>query len=62
MSCLYGNQAYTARIREVNSRLNPVLEINPQAMTIAEQLDLERQQGTTRGYVRIALLLLDAAS
>ncbi|KAL4754334.1 hypothetical protein BDW72DRAFT_166678 [Aspergillus terricola var. indicus] len=42
-------KAYTARIREVNSRLNPVLEINPDAMMIAEQLDLERQQGTTRG-------------
>ncbi|KAL4991238.1 amidase signature domain-containing protein [Aspergillus falconensis] len=42
-------KAYTARIHEVNSRLNSVLEINPEAMTIAEQLDLERQQGKTRG-------------
>ncbi|KAL4819523.1 amidase signature domain-containing protein [Aspergillus spinulosporus] len=49
LSRLYGNQAYTARIREVNSRLNPVLEINPEAMTVAEQLDLERVQGTARG-------------
>ncbi|RDW78834.1 putative amidase [Aspergillus mulundensis] len=42
-------RAYIARIHEINSKLNPVLEVNPEAMEIAEQLDLERQQGTTRG-------------
>ncbi|KAL4807866.1 amidase signature domain-containing protein [Aspergillus unguis] len=41
--------AYTTRIDEVNSELNAVLEINPSALDIAEQLDLERRQGRTRG-------------
>ncbi|KAL4865492.1 hypothetical protein BDV12DRAFT_174622 [Aspergillus spectabilis] len=41
--------AYTRRIHEVNSKLNPVLEINPEAINIAQQLDLERRQGRTRG-------------
>ncbi|KAL4909508.1 hypothetical protein BDW74DRAFT_187587 [Aspergillus multicolor] len=42
-------RAYFERIHEVNSKLNPVLDLNPEARVIAEQLDLERQQGTTRG-------------
>ncbi|KAL4913297.1 amidase signature domain-containing protein [Aspergillus aurantiobrunneus] len=41
--------AYIARIHEVNSRLNPVLEINPEALSIAEQLDLDRQHSKTVG-------------
>ncbi|KAL4883231.1 amidase signature domain-containing protein [Aspergillus karnatakaensis] len=41
--------AYIERIHEVNSKLNPVLEINPEALVIAEQLDIERRQGKTRG-------------
>ncbi|KAL4928752.1 putative amidase [Aspergillus undulatus] len=42
-------QAYITRIHEVNSKLNPVLEINPEAISIAEQLDQARQQGKTFG-------------
>ncbi|KAL6236671.1 hypothetical protein BDW75DRAFT_229321 [Aspergillus navahoensis] len=42
-------KAYIARIHGVNPKLNSVLEINPEAMTTAEQLDLERKQGTIRG-------------
>ncbi|KAI9374140.1 amidase signature domain-containing protein [Aspergillus egyptiacus] len=42
-------ETYIARIREVNSKLNVVLEINPEAWAIAERLDQERQQGRIRG-------------
>ncbi|KAL8750623.1 MAG: hypothetical protein Q9184_006360, partial [Pyrenodesmia sp. 2 TL-2023] len=41
--------AYTARILEVNSTLNVVTELNPDALRIAAELDAERANGTTRG-------------
>ena len=41
--------AYIARINEVNSTLHMVTEINPDAFTIAAELDAERANGTTRG-------------
>ncbi|KAL8691450.1 MAG: hypothetical protein Q9218_003333 [Villophora microphyllina] len=41
--------AYIARIQEVNSTLNVVTEINPDALSIAAELDAERANGTTRG-------------
>lgn len=41
--------AYIARILEVNSTLHVVTEINPDALAIAEQLDNERKNGTSRG-------------
>lgn len=43
------NQAYIARIKEVNGTLNCVTEINPDAVSIAAELDAERGNGTTRG-------------
>ena len=42
-------QAYIARITEVNSTLHAVTEINPDALTIAADLDEERASGTVRG-------------
>lgn len=42
-------QAYIARIGEVNGALNCVTEINPDAVTIAAELDAERARGKTRG-------------
>jgi amidase len=42
-------QAYIARILQVNSTLNAVTELNPDALEIASQLDAERAHGTTRG-------------
>jgi len=42
-------QAYIARIQEVNGTLNCVTEINPDAVSIAAELDAERANGTTRG-------------
>lgn len=41
--------AYIARINEVNSTLNVVTELNPDALAIAAELDAERAGGTTRG-------------
>ncbi|KAI8931802.1 hypothetical protein NX059_011439 [Plenodomus lindquistii] len=41
--------AYVARILEVNSTLHMVTEINPDAWSIAKQLDAERANGTLRG-------------
>ncbi|CEL10009.1 hypothetical protein ASPCAL13136 [Aspergillus calidoustus] len=41
--------AYIRRISEVNLRVNSVLEVNPDSLRIAEQLDIERRQGRTRG-------------
>ncbi|KAL8745723.1 MAG: hypothetical protein Q9190_002162 [Brigantiaea leucoxantha] len=40
---------YIARINEVNSSLNVVTELNPDALSIAAELDAERANGTTRG-------------
>ncbi|KAL8872714.1 MAG: hypothetical protein Q9174_001701 [Haloplaca sp. 1 TL-2023] len=40
---------YIARIQEVNSTLNVVTEINPDALQIAAELDAERANGNTRG-------------
>ncbi|KAL7790777.1 amidase signature enzyme [Trichoderma ceciliae] len=37
-------RTYLARIEEVNSKLNVVTEINPDALSIASELDNERQQ------------------
>ncbi len=42
-------KAYTARIFEVNDTLEAVVEINPDALLIAAELDAERKNGTTRG-------------
>ena len=41
--------AYIARILEVNSTLNVVTELNPDALSIAAELDAERANGSTRG-------------
>jgi len=44
------SKAYVARINEVNPVLHAVIEINPDALTIAASLDAERADGSTRGY------------
>lgn len=41
--------AYIGRIQEVNSTLRAVTQLNPDAVTIAQQLDAERANGTVRG-------------
>jgi amidase len=42
-------QAYLARIAEVNGTLHAVTEINPDALSIAAKLDLERSSGSIHG-------------
>jgi len=37
----------------VNSTLRVVDEINPDALSIAAQLDAERANGTTRGWAKL---------
>ena len=44
-------QAYLDRIERVNHLVNAVMELNPDAIAIATQLDGERKQGKVRGYV-----------
>ena len=53
-------QGYIARIREIDSKLNSVVEINPEAIAIAEQMDKERKAGKIRGPMHgIPVLLKD---
>lgn len=42
-------KAYIARIAEVNGTLNAVTEVNPDALSIAAQLDSEMSAGSIRG-------------
>lgn len=44
-------QAYVARIQEVNCTLHMVTQLNPDAWQIAMQLDIERMTGKSRGCV-----------
>ncbi|KAI0506424.1 glutamyl-tRNA amidotransferase subunit A [Xylaria bambusicola] len=53
-------QAYIARINEVNRDVNAVLEINPDAITIAHDLDNERRCQGRRGPLHgVPILLKD---
>lgn len=40
---------YLARIAEVNDDLHAIIELNPDAISIAASLDAERKNGTVRG-------------
>jgi len=44
-------EAYLKRIDEVNPDYNAVLEVNPDALAIAQSLDAERAAGGARGFV-----------
>ncbi|KAL1855192.1 hypothetical protein VTK73DRAFT_8628 [Phialemonium thermophilum] len=53
-------KTYLARIDEVNDQLHAVLEVNPDALDIAAQLDAERAAGHTRGPLHgIPILVKD---
>ncbi len=56
-------EMYLQRIREIDQngpRLNSVIELNPDALTIAGALDLERKQGKVRGLLHgIPVLIKD---
>ncbi|CAN7754758.1 amidase family protein [Paenibacillus sp. LjRoot153] len=51
---------YTGRIEAYNGKINAVLELNPDAVEIAEALDRERAEGGSRGPLHgIPILLKD---
>ncbi|MCC7368112.1 MAG: amidase [Chloroflexi bacterium] len=53
-------EAYSARIAELDGRLHSVLELNPDALAIADALDAERAGGNVRGPLHgIPILLKD---
>jgi amidase len=41
-------QAYLTRIADVDKKLNAIIELNPDALAIADQMDRERKAGKTR--------------
>jgi len=43
------HQAYILRINQANPVLHPINEINPDAISIARELDAERASGSVRG-------------
>src|SRR5205807_213540 len=53
-------QGYIRRIQSLNPTLHAVIEVNPNAMAIATQLDAERRRGQVRGPLHgIPLLVKD---
>lgn len=53
-------QKYLDRISEIDPKINSVIEINPDALQIAEQLDKERKSGKARSALHgIPVLLKD---
>src|SRR5258707_15268359 len=51
---------YISRLQSLNPLLHSVIEVNPNAMAIATQLDVERRQGHVRGPLHgIPLLVKD---
>jgi len=53
-------EMYLERIREIDPKLRSVLETNPDALKIAEELDKERQRGKVRGLLHgIPVLIKD---
>ena len=53
-------EKYVARIREFDPKINSVVEVNPDAERIAEELDKERRAGKLRGALHgIPVLLKD---
>ena len=42
-------QGYLARIADIDKKLNSIIELNPDALAIANQMDKERKAGKVRG-------------
>ena len=42
-------ESYLARIRSIDPKINSIIEVNPDALKIAEAMDKERSSGKTRG-------------
>lgn len=53
-------EKYIERIREIDPKIHSVLEINPDALKIAEEMDRERKKGKTRSMMHgIPVLIKD---
>lgn len=53
-------QGYLARIADIDKKLNSVIELNPDALSIADQMDRERKSGRVRGPLHgIPVLIKD---
>ncbi len=53
-------QAYLSQINDIDRKLNSIIEINPDALSIADQLDAERKAGKIRGPLHgIPVLIKD---
>ena len=53
-------EIYLERIREIDPKLNSVIEINPDALAIADQMDKERKKGKIRSPMHgIPVLIKD---
>jgi amidase len=53
-------EIYLERIREIDPKLNSVIEINPDALAIADQMDKERKKGKIRSQMHgIPVLIKD---
>jgi len=53
-------QAYLSRIADIDKKLNSVIELNPDALAIADQMDAERKAGKVRGPLHgIPVLIKD---
>ncbi|QYU67194.1 hypothetical protein J4558_19920 [Leptolyngbya sp. 15MV] len=42
-------EAYLRRIESLDKQINSIIELNPDALSIAEQMDRERREGKVRG-------------
>ncbi len=53
-------EAYLAKIKEIDPKIHSVIELNPDALTIADQMDKERKKGKSRGALHgIPVLIKD---
>ena len=53
-------QAYLSSIADIDKRLNSIIELNPDALAIADQMDAERKAGKVRGPLHgIPVLIKD---
>ncbi|MBA2620319.1 MAG: amidase [Acidobacteria bacterium] len=53
-------EKYLARIREIDPKIHSVIEINPDALAIADRMDKERKRGKMRGALHgIPVLIKD---
>ena len=53
-------EMYLQRIKEIDPKINSVIEINPDALKIADEMDKERKKGKLRGMMHgIPVLIKD---